>query len=77
MEGRVPTFCFNVARPERRGRSRSFLAERDIAVWHGNYYAVETMEYLGLADGAVRAGIVHYNTEDEVDRLLDGLAELA
>jgi len=76
MAGRVPTFCFNVP-----GRSpeevATFLAERDIAVWHGNYYAVETMRYLGLEDGAVRAGIVHYNTEDEVDRLVAGLAELA
>jgi cysteine desulfurase family protein (TIGR01976 family) len=76
MEGRVPTFCFNV-----RGRSPEFvatsLAERDLAVWHGDYYAVETMRHLGLDDGAVRAGIVHYNTEDEVDRLLDGLAALA
>jgi len=75
MAGRVPTFCFDVP-----GRSpeevATFLAERDIAVWHGNYYAVETMRYLGLEDGAVRAGIVHYNTEDEVDRLLAGLAEL-
>jgi selenocysteine lyase/cysteine desulfurase len=35
------------------------------------------MRYLGLEDGAVRAGIVHYNTEDEVDRLLEGLAALA
>jgi cysteine desulfurase family protein (TIGR01976 family) len=76
MEGRVPTFCFNVP-----GRSpeevATFLAEREIAVWHGDYYAVETMRYLGLEDGAVRAGIVHYNTEDEVDRLLEGLAALA
>ncbi len=76
MVGRVPTFCFNVP-----GRSAEevamFLAEREIAVWHGDYYAVETMKYLGLEDGAVRAGIVHYNTEDEVDRLLDGLAALA
>jgi cysteine desulfurase family protein (TIGR01976 family) len=76
MTGRVPTFCFNVPghSPE---AVATFLAERDIAVWHGNYYAVETMRYLGLDDGAVRAGTVHYNTEDEVDRLLAGLAELA
>jgi cysteine desulfurase family protein (TIGR01976 family) len=76
MSGRVPTFCFNV--PDRSPEEvATFLAERDIAVWHGNYYAVETMRYLGLEDGAVRAGIVHYNTEDEVDRLLAGLAELS
>jgi selenocysteine lyase/cysteine desulfurase len=54
----------------------AFLAERDLAVWPGNYYALETMRHLGLEDGAVRAGIVHYNTEDEVDRLLDALGEL-
>jgi cysteine desulfurase family protein (TIGR01976 family) len=76
MDGRVPTFCFNVPgrSPEEVAVS---LAERDVAVWHGNYYAIETMKYLGLEDGAVRAGIVHYNTEDEVDRLLEGLNALA
>ena len=75
MDGRVPTFCFNVPgrSPEEVAR---FLAERDVAVWHGNYYALETMRHLGLADGAVRAGIVHYNTADEVDRLLHGVGEL-
>ena len=75
MEGRVPTFCFNLP-----GRSpeeaATLLAEHDLAVWHGNYYALEVMRHLGLPDGAVRAGIVHYNTEAEVDRLLAGLAEL-
>jgi cysteine desulfurase family protein (TIGR01976 family) len=76
MEGRVPTFCFNVHGHSAEAVARS-LADRDVAVWHGDYYAVETMKYLGLSDGAVRAGIVHYNTEDEVDRLLEGLAALA
>jgi selenocysteine lyase/cysteine desulfurase len=42
-------------------------------VWDGNYYAVEIMERLGLHDGAVRAGFVHYNTAAEVDRLLEAL----
>jgi selenocysteine lyase/cysteine desulfurase len=46
-------------------------------VWHGNYYAVEIMKRLGLPDGAVRIGIVHYNTADEVDRLLAALGGLA
>ncbi|TML65306.1 MAG: cysteine desulfurase-like protein [Actinobacteria bacterium] len=78
MDGRVPTFCFDVA-----GRGSEevavHLASRDLAVWWGNYYALETMRKLGLDDytGAVRAGIVHYNTPDEVDRLLAGLAELS
>ena len=75
-DGRVPTFCFNVPglTPEQVAVR---LAERDLAVWHGNYYAVEVMRHLGLPDGAVRAGIVHYNTADEVDRLLAALAALA
>ena len=75
MDGRVPTFCFNV--PGRSAEAvATALAAHEIAVWHGDYYAVETMKHLGLTDGAVRAGIVHYNTEEEVDRLLAGLAEL-
>ena len=45
-------------------------------MWHGNYYAVEIMQRLGLPDGAVRVGIVHYNTADEVDGLLAALGEL-
>ena len=76
MDGRVPTFCFNVDGHSPEAVARH-LAKRDIAVWHGDYYAVETMKHLGLTDGAVRAGIVHYNTEDEVDRLLEGLSDLA
>jgi cysteine desulfurase family protein (TIGR01976 family) len=75
MDGRVPTFAFNVDGIEARVVSER-LAERDIAVWDGNYYAVEIMERLGLPEGAVRAGFVHYNTDAEVDRLLRALDEL-
>jgi cysteine desulfurase family protein (TIGR01976 family) len=76
MDGRVPTFAFNVDGHAPRVVAER-LAEREIAVWDGNYYAVEIMERLGLADaGAVRAGFVHYNTAAEVDRLLDALREL-
>jgi cysteine desulfurase family protein (TIGR01976 family) len=75
MRGRVPTFCFNL--PGRSPESvATLLAKRDLAVWHGNYYSLETMRHLGLDDGAVRAGIVHYNTEDEIDRLLGALDDL-
>src|SRR3954451_13106913 len=76
MEGRVPTFAFNVdGRSPRSVAER--LAEHDIAVWEGDYYAVEVMERLGLGtEGAVRAGFVHYNTADEVARLLQELAKL-
>ncbi len=77
MDGRVPTFCFSVSGHTARAVAEQ-LAGRDVAVWWGNYYALETMRVLRLDehDGAVRAGIVHYNTADEVDRLLAGLAEL-
>jgi selenocysteine lyase/cysteine desulfurase len=76
MGGRVPTFAFSVdglAAPEAAAR----LGEQGLAVWHGNYYALEVMRRLGLEDGgAVRVGLVHYNTAEEVDRLLDALARL-
>ncbi|HEY2074015.1 MAG TPA: cysteine desulfurase-like protein [Gaiellaceae bacterium] len=73
MDGRVPTFAFNVAGvPPRTVAER--LGMLDIAVWDGNYYAVEVMNRLGLGDeGAVRAGFVHYNTVAEVDRLVRAL----
>src|SRR5438067_6640122 len=63
MEDRVPTFAFTVA-----GRTPQevaiHLGERDVAVWHGNYYALEVMKRLGLEDGgAVRAGTGHYKTD--------------
>jgi cysteine desulfurase family protein (TIGR01976 family) len=75
MEGRTPTFALTI--PGRRPTdAAAALAERDIAVWAGNYYAVEVMERLGLPEGAVRVGIVHYNTAEEVDRLLEELSRL-
>jgi cysteine desulfurase family protein (TIGR01976 family) len=77
-EGRTPTFCFNV--DGRRPREvAELLAEQDLYVWDGNYYALEPMRALGIEDsgGAVRAGFLHYTTEEEVDRLLRALAELA
>jgi selenocysteine lyase/cysteine desulfurase len=45
-------------------------------VWHGDYYAVEVMDRLGLPEGGLRIGIAHYNTADEVDRLLAELTKL-
>lgn len=75
MESRTPTFCVtHPSRPPDEIASR--LAERDIAVWAGDYYAVEVMKRLGLPAGAVRIGIVHYNTAEEVDRLLGELERL-
>ena len=77
MTGRVPTFCFSVEGLTAEAAAAR-LAERDLAVWWGNYYALETMKRLRLDtdQGAVRAGIVHYNTAEEVDRLLAALRDL-
>jgi cysteine desulfurase family protein (TIGR01976 family) len=76
MDGRVATFAFNVEGvPTREAAAR--LGDAGFAVWQGNYYAVEVMKRLGLGDGAVRAGIVHYNTAAEVDGLLDAIAAIA
>jgi cysteine desulfurase family protein (TIGR01976 family) len=75
MDGRVPTFCFNVAGLDPL-EAATRLGERGLAVWRGNYYAVEVMKRLGLPEGAVRAGFLHYNTAEEVDRLLAELASL-
>lgn len=76
MDGRVPTFAFNIDGLSPRAVAER-LGEHEIAVWDGDYYAVEVMRQLGLSDGgAVRAGFVHYNTAAEVDRLLEELARL-
>jgi cysteine desulfurase family protein (TIGR01976 family) len=76
MEGRVPTFA--LTHPRRSPEDLAArLSERDIATWPGNYYAVEVMERLGLPDGTLRIGFVHYNSRDEVDHVLAALQELA
>ena len=75
MEGRVATFAVTVPglTPE---QAATRLAERGLAVWWGDYYAVEVMRRLGLPDGALRLGLIHYNTAEEVDRLLAALYDL-
>ena len=74
MDGRVSTFAFTHGERSPREIATS-LGDQGIAVWHGDYYALEVMRRLGLEDGgAVRAGFVHYNTEGEIDRLLEALS---
>ncbi len=72
MEDRVPTFAITHSE-ESAEAVATRLGREGFAVWHGNYYALEVMRFLGLPDGAVRVGIVHTNTADEVDALLDAL----
>jgi cysteine desulfurase family protein (TIGR01976 family) len=53
------------------------LGEQGIFTWHGNYYALQLTDTLGLEpEGMVRIGLVHYNTPEEVDRLLETLKHL-
>jgi cysteine desulfurase family protein (TIGR01976 family) len=76
MDGRVPTFAFRVEGMTPRDVAER-LAARSISIWDGDYYALEGMTRLGLQpEGAARAGFVHYNTFEEVDRLLAALAEI-
>lgn len=56
-----------------------FLGERGIFTWDGNFYALNLTERLGVQEkgGVLRIGLVHYNTAEEVDRLLTVLREFA
>jgi cysteine desulfurase family protein (TIGR01976 family) len=74
---RAPTLMFNVDGLTSR-ETATRLAEREIAVWDGNYYAWELEQHLGLVPhGAVRAGFLHYNDAGDAERLLAAVAELA
>jgi cysteine desulfurase family protein (TIGR01976 family) len=75
-DGRTPTFAIDVD-----GVSPSDVARRlgsaGFFVWSGDYYAYEVMYQLEKApDGLVRIGFAHYNTADEVDRVLKELNSL-
>jgi cysteine desulfurase family protein (TIGR01976 family) len=74
---RAPTAFFSVAGVTPRAVAEH-LAARGVNVWDGDNYAYELCTALGLEpDGAVRAGLVHYNDASDVDRLIEGLAGLA
>jgi cysteine desulfurase family protein (TIGR01976 family) len=74
---RTATAYFTVAGHTPR-QVAEHLAARRVNVWNGHNYAWELTGVLAIRDAgsAVRAGLVHYNTRDEVDRLLEGVAEL-
>jgi cysteine desulfurase family protein (TIGR01976 family) len=55
------------------------LVEKDIAVRNGHFYALRCLEALGIqdaADGIIRISLVHYNSVEDVDRLVEGLGRL-
>lgn len=77
LTARTPTYAIELEGVSAR-RLATELGDRGIYVTDGNYYAVEVMRSLQRADGGlVRIGFLHYTTEDEVDRLLNALHDLA
>ena len=74
---RGPTFAISIDGHEPAAVA-AHLASRGVYVWSGHYYAVNVMRQLGVLDqgGLVRVGFVHYNTETEVNRALEALAEV-
>jgi cysteine desulfurase family protein (TIGR01976 family) len=67
LDGHTPTEIAN------------FLGDRGIFTWDGNFYALNLTERLGVqaTGGLLRIGLVHYNTAEEVDRLLTALREFS
>ena len=77
LNGRVPTVSFTMDGVSPKQISQR-LAEENIFVWHGDYYAVEVIDFLGLKEkgGMLRVGAAHYNTIKEIDRLLEKITRL-
>jgi cysteine desulfurase family protein (TIGR01976 family) len=77
-DDRCPTVAFRIdgQPPE---QTAAALGDEGICVFAGDYYAFEYFRAMGLRDsgGAVRASVYHYNTADEVARLLDAVKRLA
>lgn len=74
-ERRVPTVSF-VHEKRASGQIARALARRNIFVWSGHNFALETVRQLGIDEtqGVVRIGIAHYNTVAEIDLALDAVA---
>lgn len=78
LSERAPTFAISVAGHSPRNVAQH-LGKQGIFTWDGHYYAVAVMERLGVleAGGLLRIGFVHYNTIEEIDRLILGLKQLS
>jgi len=74
---RVPTIACNIEGHSPRELAEH-LASQGIFAWDGNYYALGIMERLKLESkgGALRLGMVHYNTINEIDRVLECLEQI-
>lgn len=74
LDRRVPTVSFTLEGWRPRDAAEK-LAGQNIFVWDGNYYALAIMERLDLQQhgGMVRVGAAHYNTFEEIDRLIEAV----
>jgi cysteine desulfurase family protein (TIGR01976 family) len=74
LDERLPTVAFTWEKLSPRATAE-YLGAQGICCWSGNYYALRLMEKLGLEaeGGAVRIGLAHYNTVEEIDVLIDAL----
>lgn len=76
FDARVPTLSITHSRLTTTEMAKA-LAEKGIFVWSGNHYALQFSEFCDLEPGGtLRIGLLHYNTEAEVARLLTELASL-
>ncbi len=75
---RAPTVSITIDGVHPTDAARA-LGRRGVQVWDGHFFAIRPVEALGLLErgGLLRAGIVMYNTREEVDRLLEGIEALS
>jgi cysteine desulfurase family protein (TIGR01976 family) len=76
-EYRTPTLSFTVSRMRPRQVARE-LARRGVCAWDGDFYSRELFDAIGVNEtgGAVQLGLMHYNTVDEVDHVIDSVSAL-
>jgi cysteine desulfurase family protein (TIGR01976 family) len=78
FDHRVPTVAIRIDGYTPQQLAAYLNDQHGIFTWDGNYYALNLTERLGVEDkgGLLRIGLVHYNTAEEVDRLLQALRQL-
>ncbi len=75
LDQRVPTVSFTLDGRSPR-EAAEWLAGRGLYVWNGNHYALPFTETAGLEPGGtVRVGALHYNSREEIDRLIEAIHE--
>jgi selenocysteine lyase/cysteine desulfurase len=73
---RTPTLSFTIEGCTSTEAARQ-LAAKGLFLSHGDFYAATVVKRLGLDDeGLIRAGCACYTTEQEIERLLDGVDEI-